>query len=89
MRLLILLLPLLRAATAASVPGAGRSTNLEAQREETMMMDEGRKGAVAERAAVGGRRMRGMLMTSGSSKEWQVRGLTRCTPLPSSSSLAG
>ncbi len=42
------------------------------------MMNEGQKGAVAERAAAGERRMKGMLMTSGS-KEWQVRGLTRCT----------
>ena len=84
MRLLILLLPLLRAATAASVPGAWTSTNLEVQKEETMMMNEGRKGAVGERAAAGGRRVKGMLMASGS-KEWQVRGLTRCTPslLPS------
>ena len=75
---LLLLLPLLRAANAASVPGAWTSTNLEGQREETMMMNEGQKGAVAERAAAGERRMKEMLMTSGS-KEWQVRGLTRCT----------
>ena len=79
MRPLILLLPLLRAATAVSIPVTWTNTNLEGKSEEMMMMmDEGRRGAISESAMAGGREVKGILTTR-DSKVWQIRGLTRCT----------
>lgn len=79
MRFPILLLPLLRAATAASVPVPRTNTNVEEKTEAPMMMNEGQQTAVVKPPTAGKRRTKPILTTRDTSKVWQVQGLTRCT----------